>query len=88
MAENWNQAHVVGGYTVQVTAEIKVTPQDMARWFCHLSDAEQAAFFDACGVIASDWPKPPCFQWHNIAQYTTRSGQCTIQDIADGFKGG
>lgn len=52
MQEGLNKARVINGSTIQITAEIQVTPHDLAHWFCNMSDTEQAEFFDACGVIS------------------------------------
>lgn len=54
--------------TVRITADVEISPEQGAEWFCRLLSHDQAAFFVAIAYQTKGWKRPADFQWSYIAE--------------------
>lgn len=76
--------------TRQITADIRLTPQELAYEFAGMDAKQQAEFFNELAMAVNDWPRDFAFQLQAVVDTNllTAAGRYRMHQIGQYAEGG
>lgn len=68
-------------FKVKVTAELELTPEIAAKWFCELDSDQQTAFLEQIYKVSLLWRSPASFQWQFIADDLAKPDLLPVKEM-------